>query len=168
MGGSDKQPGSEELTGLLPAIPKYIESDMQAIIDDWNAAVEDDITGVLLAHEDVHIQPVYKPLDVAMEAHTGRTITTTRARWERYTTERKLFIIEDMDKMNICLTGPHQKEYVCPICWTNVNAFYHPDPNSLPVIPNTNMKILTDMEQPTVRKRQQQFTSLERTSLEVK
>ena len=77
MGGSDKQPGSEELTGLLPAIPKYIESDMQAIIDDWNAAVEDDITGMLLAHEDVHIQPVYKPLDVAMEAHTGRTVTTT-------------------------------------------------------------------------------------------
>jgi len=33
----------EELLKILPAIPKYIEPDMEAMIDDWNAVVEDDI-----------------------------------------------------------------------------------------------------------------------------
>ena len=81
--------------------------------------------------------------------------------------EKKLFIIEDTDKIDICLARLHQEEYARTICWANVDAFYHPDPDSQPAISNANIKILTDTEQSTVSKRQQQFTSLVRTFLEV-
>ena len=115
MGESDKQPGSEEHKGSLAAITKYIEPDMQAIIDDWNAGVDNDVTGMPMAHKEVITRLVYIPLD-EWRLIPVEQLPLVQARWERYTTERKLFIIEDTDKMNICLARSHQGEYVRSIC----------------------------------------------------
>ena len=161
--------GDTEGTPQLPAIPKYIEPDLQAIIDDWNSAVEDDIIGIENGTHNLHgvVRPEYIPEDVWAKIPEEQLVAV-QSRWERYSLERREFIQGDIDKMDICPDRPQQKEYVRALCWANVDAFYHSDPDNPPTIPNTRMRILTETEVPTVSRRQQQFTLLERTFLEVK
>ena len=113
------------------------------------------------------VRPRYIPEDVWDKIPEGQ-LAEVQSRWEKYSTERRTFILEDIDKLDICPDRPQQKEFVRALCWANVDAFYHSDPDNPPTIPNTKMRILTETEVPTVSRRQQQFTSLERTFLEVK
>jgi hypothetical protein len=115
---------NKDKTRNLPAVPKNIEPDLQAIIDDWNAAVEDGTSEVttMVHNTEGIVRPEYIPAEVWNKI-PEQQLAAVRSRWEKYTEERRAFIQDDVDKMDICPERPQQKAYVRAMCWANVNAF---------------------------------------------
>jgi len=156
----------------LPEGPVYMEPDLQAVIDDWNSEIQDSIEGMSevthrAGEQNTIERPKYIPQDI-WEKIPANQLEKVHQRWERYSDERREFILKDIVKLDVCKERPLQSEYIKALCWANIDAFYHIDAENPPTVPNTMMRIITYSERPTVSRRQQQFTPLEKAFLEVK
>ena len=155
--------------GSPPFKPQHIPPDQQMIIDEWNAEVDDNVTGLedYLKLDASIERPVYIPDDVwKYISHTQRPHVAER--WGRYPEERRAVIIDDIDKIDICTDRPRQRPYIRAIVWANVDAYYHIDDEDPPTIPGVEMRIFTTTEQPIVSRRNQYFSPMEKAFLEVK
>ena len=158
--------------GPTPTKPKHISPEHQVIIDEWNTATDDNIDGLgeeytgnlKYSHID---KPSYIPLEV-WEAIEGEQKPYVAERWDRYPEERRKFILQDIEKIDICGDRPRQHRFVRAMVYANIDAFYHVDDNDAPLIPNLEMRIITKSDEPIVSRRNQRFSPVEQIFLDVK
>jgi hypothetical protein len=140
---------------------------MQAIIDDGNEEKEDEVAeiaqdlGSISRMQPVGSTRVYTSTHMGQDAR-GSAAAGSAQRWDRHPIARGEFIIKDFGQLDINSKRPQQGEFIRALCWVNVDAFYHVDPENPPTVPNTEMRILTSTEEPAVSMKQQRCTPLER------
>ena len=157
--------------GKIPQKPTIISSDLQMIIDEWNDEVDDNIEGLgneYTTQLESHIErPSFVPEEVWKYISDVQK-PLVASRWAKYPLERRQTIIHDIDKIDICAERPKQRPYIRGLVWANIDAYYHVEEEDPPTIPDVEMRIFTNTDQPTISRRNQHFSPIERIFLDVK